>query len=140
MGTIEVVSAVITRMNSRGQNEILLAKRKPEQDYGGLWECPGGKVEPNEGLRGALIRECQEELGVTVRVDEALAHLTCTSHKGLKFRIYYFSCFTDGTPQALASEKIEWFDKEGFEALISGKRLILSGRLLSTWLKEYLWP
>ena len=46
--------------------EFLLAQRPEGKVYAGYWEFPGGKVEPGESVRQALIRELQEELGITV--------------------------------------------------------------------------
>ena len=60
---IEVAAAVMLR--SDGQ-EFLLAQRPEGKVYAGYWEFPGGKVEPDETIRQALIRELQEELGITV--------------------------------------------------------------------------
>ena len=51
---------------------VLAAQRATDSDQGGLWELPGGKVEPGEGDHEALIRELQEELSVTVTVTEFL--------------------------------------------------------------------
>lgn len=47
-------------------NRILLARRPEGKAMGGLWEFPGGKVEPGESPEHALIRELQEELGIEV--------------------------------------------------------------------------
>lgn len=43
---------------------VLLGKRKATGKRGGLWECPGGKVDPGENPKDALIREWREELGM----------------------------------------------------------------------------
>jgi 8-oxo-dGTP diphosphatase len=45
---------------------ILIARRAPDSHQGGLWEFPGGKVEPGEGLARALARELREELGIEI--------------------------------------------------------------------------
>lgn len=60
---IEVAAAVMLRADGR---EFLLAQRPEGKVYTGYWEFPGGKVEPGESVRDALIRELQEELGITV--------------------------------------------------------------------------
>ncbi|MEL6435507.1 MAG: NUDIX domain-containing protein, partial [Pseudomonadota bacterium] len=60
-------------------NRILLAQRPEGKSMAGLWEFPGGKIEPNETPEIALIRELQEELGVTTKPD-CLAPLTFASH------------------------------------------------------------
>jgi len=49
-----------------GKQEFLLAQRPEGKVYAGYWEFPGGKVEPGETMREALVRELQEELGITV--------------------------------------------------------------------------
>ena len=58
---IEVAAAVITRPDG----SVLLGQRAPGTFYPGYWEFPGGKVELGEDARAALIRELQEELGIT---------------------------------------------------------------------------
>ena len=62
-----VSAAVILRHleNAHGA-EYLLAQRPPGKAYAGYWEFPGGKVEPGESFAEALVRELQEELGITV--------------------------------------------------------------------------
>ena len=62
-GIVEVAAAVMLRADGQ---EFLLAQRPEGKVYAGFWEFPGGKVEPGESVREALIRELQEELGITV--------------------------------------------------------------------------
>lgn len=60
---VEVAAAVMLRAAG---SEFLLAQRPQGKVYAGYWEFPGGKVEPGETVRTALIRELHEELGITV--------------------------------------------------------------------------
>jgi len=60
-------------------NRVLLAQRPEGRKLAGLWEFPGGKVEPGETPETALIRELQEELAITVPLP-CLAPLTFASH------------------------------------------------------------
>lgn len=62
---VEVAAAVILRREGR---EFLLACRPEGKVYAGYWEFPGGKVEPGESVHQALVRELQEELGITVTI------------------------------------------------------------------------
>ena len=66
--SIHVVAAVIADVRGR----ILLARRTDGRDLAGLWEFPGGKREPGESPEAALVRELQEELGITVQVGAPL--------------------------------------------------------------------
>ena len=65
---IHVVAGVIR--DARGR--ILLARRTEGRDLAGLWEFPGGKVEPGESPEAALVRELREELGIEARVGDPL--------------------------------------------------------------------
>jgi 8-oxo-dGTP diphosphatase len=60
-------------------NRVLIAQRPKDKTLGGLWEFPGGKLDPGERPEAALIRELHEELGITVK-EACLAPLTFASH------------------------------------------------------------
>ena len=60
-------------------NRVLIAQRPPGKTLGGLWEFPGGKLDPGERPEQALIRELHEELGIEVK-EPCLAPLTFASH------------------------------------------------------------
>ena len=57
------------------EGRLLAAQRSAPPDLAGLWEFPGGKVEPGESPEGALVRECDEELGVRVEVGTLLGEV-----------------------------------------------------------------
>lgn len=61
---IKVVAAIIRN----NQNEIFIAQRNQNKSQGGLWEFPGGKIEPNETENQAIIREIKEELDMDITV------------------------------------------------------------------------
>jgi 8-oxo-dGTP diphosphatase len=65
---------------------VLIAQRPPGKSMAGLWEFPGGKVEPGERPEQSLIRELEEELGIVVK-EECLAPLTFASHSYPDFHL-----------------------------------------------------
>ena len=66
------------------RGEVLIARRDPDQMLGGLWEFPGGKIEPGETPEAAVVREILEETGLRIRVGERI----CTvEHAYSHFRI-----------------------------------------------------
>ncbi|MGC2854863.1 (deoxy)nucleoside triphosphate pyrophosphohydrolase [Novispirillum sp. DQ9] len=67
-------------------NRVLLQKRPAGKALAGLWEFPGGKVDPGESPERALIRELHEELGIDVR-ESCLAPLTFASHANDRFHL-----------------------------------------------------
>lgn len=75
MKTVLVVACALVDADRR----VLLAQRPPGKAMAGLWEFPGGKVEPGETPEAALIRELAEELTIETKAD-CLAPLTFASH------------------------------------------------------------
>ncbi len=103
---MQVVAAAL--VNPQGQ--FLLQQRPYAKEHGGLWEFPGGKVELNETLSAALIREVREELALTL-VEAALIHIGAATDANRALVIDLFACCVwAGTPQCLDAEALGWFD------------------------------
>jgi 8-oxo-dGTP diphosphatase len=89
---------------------VLIARRPEGKSLAGLWEFPGGKVEPDETPEQAIIRELHEELAITVS-EPCLAPLTFTSHDYGEFHILLplFVCRRwEGIPEPREAQEIRW--------------------------------
>ena len=89
---------------------VLLAQRPEGKSLAGLWEFPGGKVEPGETPEAALIRELHEELGIDT-FTSCLAPLTFASHSYPDFHLLMplFACRKwQGIPQGREGQRLAW--------------------------------
>ena len=89
---------------------VLLAQRPAGKSMAGLWEFPGGKVEPGETPEIALIRELEEELGIHTW-DSCLAPLTFASHTYQQFHLLMplFACRKwEGVPMPRENQALKW--------------------------------
>ena len=100
---IEVVAALIWK-----GNRFLACQRPAHKARGLLWEFVGGKVEPGESKEEALIRECREELAVTVAVRDVFMDVV-HEYPDLTVHLTLFNAaIADGIPQKLEHNDIQW--------------------------------
>lgn len=103
----EVVAALIWE-----GDRFLACQRPPDKARGLLWEFVGGKVEPGETKEAALVRECQEELGVVVSVGDLFMEVT-HSYPDLTVHLTLFhAVIVQGEPQKLEHQDIRWITRE----------------------------
>lgn len=106
MKTVLVSAVALIDIDGR----ILLAQRPEGKSMAGLWEFPGGKVEPEETPEVALIRELQEELGIDTW-QSCLAPLSFASHSYDDFHLLMplFACRKwKGTPVSRENQNLKW--------------------------------
>ena len=103
-------SNVIGVLSPDGREWLMCLRRK--DPYKGLYNLVGGKVEPGETKQEALVRECREELGVTVSVGNVYMELT-HDYPDLTVHLTLFHAeITDGVPQLLEHNAICWIAPE----------------------------
>ncbi len=92
----------------RQNGNILIDKRKEDDMLGGLWEFPGGKVEPGETYEEAVVRELKEELGIDVRVDRFFATIE-HGYSHFTISMHAYECqHVGGEPQAIECSDWRW--------------------------------
>ena len=102
-----IVGAAI--VDDRGR--VLGAARAEPPEMAGMWEFPGGKVEPGESELAALVRECQEELGVTVSVRERLGNDIMLGNGRAVLKVWLAEV-ADGEPEAREHAELRWLAVE----------------------------
>lgn len=108
----EVVAALIW-----DGDRFMACQRPAHKARGLLWEFVGGKVEPGESKEEALIRECREELAVTVRVGEVFMDVT-HEYPDLTVHLTLFHAeIAEGVPQLLEHNAIKWITTAEIDTL-----------------------
>ena len=99
----EVVAALIWN-----KNKFMICRRPANKARGLLWEFVGGKVEPGETNEQALIRECREELAITVAPTDIFTEGDHVYHD-ITIHLTLFNCtIAEGTPQLLEHNDLRW--------------------------------
>jgi mutator protein MutT len=110
MPPIHVLAAVIQRGDT-----FLICQRPSHKRHGGLWEFPGGKLEPGETSLAGAGRELAEELGVSVRaVGEVLFSV---ADPGSDFVIEFVPTEIEGEPQRIEHSDIRWLSLDEVRSL-----------------------
>ncbi len=108
----EVGAALMER-----KGRFLVAQRRFDDRFGGLWEFPGGTREPGESLETCVRREIQEELGIEVEVGKELSTFE-DEIPTLKICVHLFNCnIVKGTPQPIECQALRWVALEGLSLL-----------------------
>ena len=103
----EVVAALVW-----DEERFLACQRPANKARGLLWEFVGGKVEPGETKEEALIRECREELDVTVAVEDVFMEVT-HEYPDLTVHLTLFHAkIVEGVPKKLEHNDIRWLTAE----------------------------
>jgi A/G-specific adenine glycosylase len=90
------------------KHQILIDRRRQEGLLGGLWEFPGGKVEPGETVEACIQREIQEEIGIEIEVGDRLITI---DHAYTHFRVtlnVHHCCYVSGEPKAIECDEVRW--------------------------------
>ena len=99
----EVVAALIW-----DQDKFMIWQRPAHKARGLLWEFVGGKVDPGETMEEALIRECREELNITVAVGNIFTQVI-HEYPDIRIRLTLFHCsIAEGTPELLEHNDLKW--------------------------------
>lgn len=108
---INVVAAVIKNADKK----ILIAQRNLKKSQGGLWEFPGGKIEPNESREAAIIREIKEELTIDIDVESYLAEKVF-NYPDKEVNLIAMNCrILNGEIKLLEHEDAKWVSEDELE-------------------------
>ncbi len=102
-----------------GDGRVLVARRPEGRRMAGLWEFPGGKLEPGETPEACLIRELREELGIDTE-ESCLAPFTFASHAYADFHLLmplYVCRIWRGLPRAREGQELRWLRPKDLERL-----------------------
>lgn len=104
MAVVQVAAAILYQ-----EGKILICKRAAgKESCAGLWEFPGGKLEAGESPEQCVQRECQEELGVSVRIRE-LVEIANHHYPEREVQLFFYSASIEsGEPVSRVHPEIRW--------------------------------
>jgi 8-oxo-dGTP diphosphatase len=110
-GPLVIVGAAIV-----ADGRVLGCERAEPPETAGRWEFPGGKVEPGEDQLDALVRECEEELGVQIAVGERIGTDVPLAHGWAVLRVWLATLVT-GDPQPLEHRSVRWLGADELDSV-----------------------
>ncbi len=125
MKTLEVTAAII-----RQNGKILICQRPADKNCGLLWEFPGGKIEAGENGEQCIIRECQEELGVTLNVERELTDITYEYPDRIVHLHFYLCDIAAGVPVKKEHNALAWItpdEVDQYEFCPADRKMLHSG-------------
>ena len=96
----------------RDGRRFLIAQRKENDSFGGYWEFPGGKKDPDETFEECVTREVREEVGLEVEVLEKFMEMRRSYHKNIIWLNFFLCTAISGRPQAVDCADVRWADLE----------------------------
>ena len=107
------------------EGKVLLVKRAEDEVGGGTWECVGGKIEFGEDLESALVREVEEEAGMSVIVERILYATTFHTDPTRQVVMLTYLCSSTSKPVTLSKEHSDsrWCTKEEMKLLLPPKMI-----------------
>lgn len=102
----------------RGDGCVLMQRRPEGKQHGGLWEFPGGKIDPGESAGQAAQREMEEELGVGLERDALIPVSFAEQAQGRRLLLLLYAARTwQGAPVAMEGQHFEWVAPHDLMAL-----------------------
>lgn len=110
MKSIEVVAAIIKKENK------ILATKRGYGEFINMWEFPGGKIEPGETKKAALIREIKEELDADIKIDEFALTVEYT-YPTFHLTMHCYICSLKDSITLLEHNDAKWLEKNEFNTV-----------------------
>ena len=146
--TLSAVMLLLSRINDKGQEEILLQKRKNTGWKDGYWDfSASGHVEKNETMKMSTIREAKEELGIDVKMEDlefmSLIHTNTPDTNQVYYNAYFKTMKWSGEPKVNEPEKCEevkWFFINDLpENVIDNRRIAIENHKNKIYYSEFGW-